>query len=492
MNISSRHEGSLAGKLREFDPNLAIQVRVVISLNVAHLASVQMTAAFLINLISRFEGVLTAIEIVCPINVQTVGRLSPLDGESLSLIVALESINAEIGVVPLTATTSTRKVLVVGGPAVSSADLYLLGAGWCGGAHTAAFELIDSTLPFGPYIAACIAAAELFKWARMDSDRNRFKDGAFLSAWSNRVETEPFQDGPFSPLPAIDLTAALAGVGAVGSAYLHTIWALSGATGVIDAYDNDSKGIEDTNLNRYVFFGRNDVGKFKATQAALAFAGSGLSLRPHDSDVGSAPILPNLLLSAVDTNRARSAIQNRYPARILSASTQDLRAEVLSAGPPGVGACIRCHNPPEQEISDNELYDRLFDSADLQAVTAESLGESLDTIREAAVKRQCSTTTERILGYLKRSADEPVNFAVSFVSALAGVLLASEHCKSQINGAPILGGDAQWLTFQFFDPTSSVNSVGFLPRDSQCPLCIPGDFGTMHWQVALQNLLTPD
>ena len=46
-------------------------------------------------------------------------------------------------------------------------------------------------------------------------------------------------------------------------------------------------------------------------------------------------ITPGILVSAVDTNRGREALQNRYPPRILSASTRDLRAEALRAGPPG-------------------------------------------------------------------------------------------------------------------------------------------------------------
>src|SRR5215207_8141194 len=53
-------------------------------------------------------------------------------------------------------------------------------------------------------------------------------------------------------------------------------------------------------------------------------------------------VAPRLLVSGVDTNRARQALQGHYPPLILSASTFDLRAEVLRAGPPGLGACLRC------------------------------------------------------------------------------------------------------------------------------------------------------
>jgi hypothetical protein len=64
------------------------------------------------------------------------------------------------------------------------------------------------------------------------------------------------------------------------------------------------------------------------------------------------------LISAVDTNLARKALQGRYPPMILSGSTLDLRAEVLRAGPPGVGACLRCYNPPEALHGDDDLRAR--------------------------------------------------------------------------------------------------------------------------------------
>lgn len=67
------------------------------------------------------------------------------------------------------------------------------------------------------------------------------------------------------------------------------------------------------------------------------------------------PDIPTLLVAAVDTNRAREALQQRYPPRIISASTRDLRAEVLRVGPPGIGACLRCYNTPEPITADETL-----------------------------------------------------------------------------------------------------------------------------------------
>jgi len=52
-----------------------------------------------------------------------------------------------------------------------------------------------------------------------------------------------------------------------------------------------------------------------------------------------------MLLSAVDTNESRQALQERYVPLAFSASTLNLRAEILRCGPPEIGACLSCFNP---------------------------------------------------------------------------------------------------------------------------------------------------
>ncbi|MFI8233920.1 hypothetical protein ACIGDI_34430 [Streptomyces sp. NPDC085900] len=65
-----------------------------------------------------------------------------------------------------------------------------------------------------------------------------------------------------------------------------------------------------------------------------------------------------MLVSAVDTNRARAELQTRYAPKMLSASTLDLHAEALRVGPPGISACLRCYNPPEAVTGGDELRER--------------------------------------------------------------------------------------------------------------------------------------
>jgi len=87
-----------------------------------------------------------------------------------------------------------------------------------------------------------------------------------------------------------------------------------------------------------------------------------------------------LMVSAVDTNRSRRAVQGLYPPRLLSGSTHDLRAEVLRCDPELSTACIHCYNPwSPMAKSDDELRKRFLtmDPAE-QRQLAEDLKISID------------------------------------------------------------------------------------------------------------------
>jgi hypothetical protein len=102
--------------------------------------------------------------------------------------------------------------------------------------------------------------------------------------------------------------------------------------------------------------------------------------RPRQGRFQDSSDVPTLLISAVDTNRAREALQQHYAPRILSASTRDLRAEVLRVGPPAIGACLRCYNMPMPIIADDTLRTHALSSG---APTIEALASELGLDREA-------------------------------------------------------------------------------------------------------------
>ena len=143
----------------------------------------------------------------------------------------------------------------------------------------------------------------------------------------------------------------LVGVGAVGSALLHALYPLR-LLGVIMIADNDPKGIEKTNLSRYPLFGWASRDKMKASEAADLLRGATFQVLPHDGSFEhffTGKDKPQIVLSAVDKNAARHALQEQYAPLILSASTHNLRAELLRCGPPPSGACLACFNPLERE-----------------------------------------------------------------------------------------------------------------------------------------------
>jgi hypothetical protein len=206
-----------------------------------------------------------------------------------------------------------------------------------------------------------------------------------------------------------------------------------------------------------------------------------LRLEPHDCTIESFRLSTPRVVSAVDRNSARSAIQNQYPARIFSASTSDLRAEVLRCGPPGVGACLRCFNEPEKLPPDQELRARFMSAGDERIVElAQSVGVTLGEAKDWLSTGRCGVAGERLLPLLRRDGVE-AEFAVGFVSVMAGTLAAAELLKDHLGQRESLSEDRQRATFQFFSPLARSNrAAGFL-RDPTCPMCAKDSIAHDVW-----------
>jgi molybdopterin/thiamine biosynthesis adenylyltransferase len=489
--VSNRHEGDLGGVFLPFGEASKLELTVMVDPQSAGLASVQHTAWMLVNLLVRLEGIVQQIHVISP-GVPLHGRIVPLAPRHLDLQTALIEGARAVDVVPADEKGPSGRILVVGDGNAweEAADLYVLGNGWCGGICTSPIASdyfgARSLLPFGPYTAACIAAAEVFKAVRMNPENYRAVRSVFYSLWRHRASAVPMLDGP----PAIEIAvdAALAGVGAVGSAFLHALWACDGIQGSILLADNDKKGLDRTNLNRYVLFGSESVGSAKATEAARMAADATISWQPHDTAIEGLANLPPRVVSAVDTNQSRQAIQNRYPPRILSGSTLDLRAEVLRCGPPGVGACLRCYNPPEKIPADEDLRSQLRSASDEKLVElANAAGISIEDANEWARTGQCGLAGERLLPYLRPSPASPM-FAVGFVSAMAGTMLSAEFIKDHLEGNGPLSGSTPRVTFQFHSPLANANRASGYSRDPACPMCDPTTIPTQKWRQRFDQL----
>lgn len=494
--ISKRHEGDLRGQLTGFDDARQIAVAVNVAPGVAHLTSVQHASWMLLNLLARLTGVVKRLRIICPDGVPISGRVVPVAPSAPTLREALIEGLARLPFVEHVERCDETDVLINVGPiADPCAAFNVYGEAWWGGVFKQGQvpSGAPSPLPFGPYIAACLAAAEVFKRARMRESDFQPVERAFYSAWSFRCTDEPDTAGPAETELCLPRGVLLAGVGAVGSAFIHCLWVMN-VSGQLLAADNDSAGIEGTNLNRYSLFGAKSLGKQKASEAAKLFKEThSLRIVPHDGsfEFFFAPpdARPSLILSAVDKNTVRAGIQDQYPGLILSAATSELRAELLRCGPPGIGACLRCFNPPEKAATDDELRAELAaDSRCLRDVVG-TLGLNQSDVQEWVETGKCGETGDRLLAFLRRSTSEPEQFAVGFVSVAAGVMLTAQLTKEIEGGAVVLGELENRAVLQFWNPLAQTNKPGQYPRQSGCPKCRTEGIAVAKWSERYKSFM---
>jgi hypothetical protein len=117
----------------------------------------------------------------------------------------------------------------------------------------------------------------------------------------------------------------------------------------------------------------------------------------------------------------------------------------------------------------------------LRAEVKARLALNDEEVDEWAVHGVCGIPSERLLGYLNDPESLPRTFAVGFVSAFAGFLLAAETLKD-ILGAPVPLNDRTPRTvFTFHRAADHANGAGAYLRDPQCPACAPGEIRTRIW-----------
>ena len=488
-DLSNRHEGTIDGRLAPIDATGAATVSIAIPRRAASAPSCQHTAWMLVNLLCRQQRIVDRILLSCPPDVPLQGRVVPLAPRTSDLRSALMAGAAAIDGVPATVEESTDHCvhLIVGpGPGVRGA-IRVHGERWWGGISIGSIESDDagSPNPLGPYVAACLASSEVFKATRLvDPTRHRLTS-VFYSTWSDRVfpvrPLAPENTGP-AAYDDMRLDVLLAGCGAVGTAWLHTIWASPAVGGRAVLSDADSLGVDLSNLNRCPVFGRASIGQPKASEAARICADGRVALVPHADGAETVVDRPSFVISAVDSNASRSAVQALYPARLISASTHNLRAEVLRCDPTCGAPCIRCFNPPEEAPPDVELRRQFLAAPEAERrESAERVGMTLEAAEQWAIRGTCSYASDRLLAQLRHTDQGVAAFAVGFVSVMAGTMLAAQTIKEALGVAP-LGGITSRAVFQFFDPLSKRNASSHFLRDPSCPMCDSSTIAANVWR----------
>ncbi len=483
--VSSRHEIDIRGVVGPMETATPVAVSLEIPADVAASPAVQHTAWALLNMLARMDRVVSCVSVACPSDVSLSARLSPLAGNGGHLRDALRHGAHAVNVVPVEFGNNRCDLRIVVGPGASVSDgLRVYGEGWCGGfardRYVAAAP--PSALPFGPYAAAAMAVGEVFKVVRIEPVRYPPTTAAFYSLWSHRVQTTFVQGGP-AAVASVVLDETIAGVGAVGCICAHALWSADGVSGSILLVDGDEKGVDITNLNRYLLFGRSHLGMPKASTARdLLNGGTAIIWDAHDGSLESTSRSHRRILCAVDTNPSRLAVQNLWPQSLLMASTNELRAEVVRCDPRQGGPCARCFNPPDAVTPDDELRRRFRNAApEEQRELAEQVGAVLHEALAWAETGECGTTGERVRDALRGPQGRTESFAAPFVSCAAGIMLAAEVVKEQLDAPVPLSPSVSRATVQFWQPDRSAGAKRYL-RDPRCPTCRPdGDAGAI-WQ----------
>lgn len=242
--------------------------------------------------------------------------------------------------------------------------------------------------------------------------------------------------------------AVMAGAGAIGNGFLLAGCRLN-LIGKLTVADDDL--VSAGNLNRQVWFEQEDIDKPKAERLvarAQPFL-TRLELVPRQCRLqdlrADGPWLKRLIV-AVDSRRARRALQTEFPGEVFDASTTDIREVVIHHHrEPAGDACLSCiYEPDTEELSrEQHIADHL--GVPVDAVRSERISAAdaaaivqrfpqlvavdlVDTAYDTLFKRLCGE------GELGTVAGRTVVAPFAFVSVLAGTLLALEVVRRLSSG----------------------------------------------------------
>jgi len=262
----------------------------------------------------------------------------------------------------------------------------------------------------------------------------------------------------------------LIGAGAVGQAFAATLVASGELQGYVTVIDGDR--VEGTNLNRYLLAIQGDEKSWKSDLLAKYLRIGGFevysycsnwpnyaydSARPKqrkDLLALEAEYRYGLILSCVDTNRARHAIQRFWPQYLMGASTLGLGLSVAAYDMRSFYECLMCSNPvepafPSIEAVASELREL---SPQLRRTWAEKRGADLQILEDYLSNPRCGHLGENEIAKFSNEGSG-VDWSVGFVSAAAGILLAAQLVKHSFLGTKAFPSNlGNTLRFNFLNP----------------------------------------
>src|SRR5262249_41696289 len=262
--------------------------------------------------------------------------------EALDLLSRIDSsVHAEFRKIEKPGSTYSA-VLTIGGPATGMEFETVIDAvGWLAGISTngalPSLPYVVDKNPFGALVAAALGAGEVFKRLVQPLPRKAISFGTTtFSAYDYSVDT--LEPGPTLRATVLPPTL-LAGVGAVGNAFLLALSKVPDVSG--ELYPVDKEQVDDpSNLNRYSLAEERDADRKHPTPktdlAVRLFNGRSLNVYPlqipldtalkrvHNGEIPR----PTIVLSAVDNNPARDGLQKLWPDLLLEGATDHTLAQV--------------------------------------------------------------------------------------------------------------------------------------------------------------------
>jgi molybdopterin/thiamine biosynthesis adenylyltransferase len=434
-------------------------VLVRMSTAIAGAVAAQHLVWMLVNLLSRQFKVVKEIVLDIP-EVALHSDVAPF-GIRPHLVDALEECVRLVSGPHVKASRATADIrpditLLLGeGGEASPPQLHLYADGWrffVGADGKAPSRVPVCGLSIGPYLCASYAAGEVFKVLRgMKPGKGEFIRSHFGSAWTmSCAETwEELVDGPdtsqFGALPHF----YFAGAGAVAQAAALCL-SSSGFHGSCTTVDKDT--VDLTNDNRYPLSTREDDGRSKVALMKDYLTARGFGCQPvpdwweafavsagkNAPDASVRALERNykfaVVLSCVDKNAPRHALQNAVPQLVIGGSTDGLTAKA-SIFDLGIGtACLKCHNPLR---SRNEIVSERIEKlkqlhGEERAAFMRDVGLNEADVQLLLSPGGCGKLSEADIDRFASGAPE---MSVGFVSVAAGVLLTAQFLRYIALGA---------------------------------------------------------
>lgn len=485
--LSDRHQRPVKGIGNPSDRSISIRL-VAADLR---LAASQHILVCLMNLLCRLTG--SVASIVLDIDDAPIAVTLPHRASDCNAVEALMSMSAwangnAVSVSCGSGEATDFSVCIGGTRAFAGDGINVSARGWLAWVGTGASPRLPGdehdANPLGPYFSACLAAAEVFKFAR-GLTKGRFAEDLCYSVWQGKeISLSSSDQGPavsaFSIPPFL-----LVGGGAVGQGFMLTLAALKPVAVFAVTIDHDTH--EDTNLNRCFLAGEEDehhpkVDAVRNFRTRLKVAGHEFqgTLTDFVADAPLSELPPEmaaeiaedsfpLIISAVDRNDSRWDIQGLNPQLVIGGSTDKLAAKAIAYGADS-HACLACHNPREKEASVfDELHSHLagLDSADRYEYLRGKLPDAeIEAILEDfAGKPKCGSLGERALKAF--AATRATEFSVSFVSMAASVMVLGRLLQS----VGLQGDRRDGLQMTIFNFRNLRGGSEAMSRDPVCPHC---------------------